>query len=245
MLLSQHSNLAQWEKEAAVKEKSMRMAHDIRNPLAVIQAVCASLLLETEDPEQRERLRLISGQVDQLASALTGAVDGEIGPDDGATTLYLQHLCVSLVNLLRYRAGENVEFRIQVEPDLCCRLPERELTRSLYHLLSNAVDAVNRRGGGRVQITCRADGARLAIEVADNGPGLPPELVDKGPRRYAAERPGTALGLCSVERFVRNLDGRLTLGCSEAGGALIGLDLPIDCEEAAAQPPRPTAGAET
>jgi hypothetical protein len=60
----------------------MRIAHDIRNPLAAIQAVCDTLILETDDPEQLHRLRLINRQVAQLATMLAGAVDATCDDDD-------------------------------------------------------------------------------------------------------------------------------------------------------------------
>jgi signal transduction histidine kinase len=173
-LLSQRSSLADSEKAAAVKEKTLRVAHDIRNPLATIQAVCSSLLLETEDPERRERLQLINNQVGRLASVLSESVDRTTGPDEPPVSVNLGNLASSLVSLLQYQTDDDLVFRVQVEPGLCCRLPERDLSRSLYELLRNATDAVTGQDNPQVQLACRRADARVEIEVTDNGPGLPP-----------------------------------------------------------------------
>jgi C4-dicarboxylate-specific signal transduction histidine kinase len=226
-LLSQRSNLADSEKMAAVKEKTLRVAHDIRNPLATIQAVCSSLLLETEDPERRERLQWINNQVDRLASILSESVDGVTGPDEPPGSVNLGDLASSLVSLMQYQTDDDLVFRVQVEPGLCCRLPERGLYRSLYQLLRNATDAVTGQDNAQVQLACRRADARVEIEVADNGPGLPRQLVKEGLRAYSAVAP--TLGLSSVERFVHSLEGQLVLGVSATGGALVRMILPVPC----------------
>jgi signal transduction histidine kinase len=226
-LLSQSSDLAHLEKVAAVKEKTLRMVHEIRNPLATIQAICSSLLLETEDPEKRERLQLINSQVDRLASALSESVYGAKDPHGTPSFVDLGDLAASLVRLLQYQTDDDLVFRIEVEPSLRCWLPERALSRSLFALLRNATDAVTGQDGGQVHLACRQGDAHVEIEVTDNGPGLPPQLLKEGLRAYAAA--GSTLGLCSVERFVRSLDGRLLFAESETGGALVRMVLPVDC----------------
>jgi K+-sensing histidine kinase KdpD len=226
-LLSQRSDLADSEKAAAVEEKTLRVAHDIRNLLATIQAVCDSLLLETEDPEKRERLQLISSQVDRLAFALSKSVGGATALDESPTFMNLGDLGVSLVNLLRYQNDDDLVFTIQVESGLCCRLPERGHSRSLFELLHNATNAVNGQDVAKVHLACRHEEGHVEIEVMDNGPGRPPQLLKQGLRAYSAAAP--ALGLCSVERFVGGLEGQLMFAESATGGALVRMILPVDC----------------
>jgi signal transduction histidine kinase len=228
-LLNQGAELACLEKAAAVQEKTMRVVHDIRNPLAAIQAVCDALILEAEDPGQRRRLEMVSEEVGHLATTLRGAVAGTQEPDDTPSPVDLADLARSLVNLLGYQTSEDVNFRIRLETSLACYLPRQGLTRSIHHLLLNAAEACTRRNGGEILLACRCVGTQLRIEVLDNGPGLPPDLLRRGLRSYAATRPGGALGLCSVERFAQGLGGRLLLANRERGGARAALVLPADC----------------
>lgn len=239
VLLSQRAELAQLEKVAAVKEKTMRVAHDIRNPLAAIQAVCETLIIESDDPEQIQRLRLINSQVEQLAATLAGAVDATGDHDDAPETIDLPGLAESLINLLQYQTRDDLQFEIHLGNDLTCRLPPRGLTRSLYHLLHNAVEATMGCEQGRILLDCRREGPRLEISVMDNGTGLPPDLLRQGVRAYSAARGGTALGLCSVERFVIGLGGQLLLRNPETGGARVTMRLPADCHIPVARPDHP------
>jgi two-component system C4-dicarboxylate transport sensor histidine kinase DctB len=230
-LLDQRAELAHLEKAAALKERTMRVAHDIRNPLATIQAVCSSLILETDDTHQRERLELISAQVERLAATLAVAVEGAGDADDAPVPVDLRDLASSLVNLLQYQTRGSIHFAIRIDPDLHCRAPERGLTRSLYHLLRNAAEAVLGRPAAQVIVDAHRTGGELEIAVRDNGPGLPPALLEQGLRIYSAAQSGSALGLCSVERFLRGLGGKLLFGERATGGAEVRMLLPVDCGE--------------
>jgi signal transduction histidine kinase len=227
-LLNQRAELAHLEKVAAVQEKTMRVVHDIRNPLAAIQAVCDALILEADDPGQRRRLEMVSDEVGHLVTTLRGAVAGTQESDDAPSSVDLADIARSLVNLLGYQTSEDVSVRTRLETDLACYLPVQGLTRSIHHLLLNASEACTRRNGGEIVLACRCRGTQLRIEVLDNGPGLPPALLRKGLRSYAAARPGAALGLCSVERFVQGLGGRLLLANRKTGGARVTMVLPAD-----------------
>jgi len=229
LLLQQRTELARMEKQAALKERTMRVAHDIRNPLATIQAVCGSLILEAENSDQRDRLEVISNQVNELVSRLAGVVDGSRDLDEGPTLVDVGDLARSLVNLVRYQTREDLVFHLNFGAELRCRLPESGLTRSLYHLLWNAAEALSDRPGGEIHVTCLRNGTQLEIHVVDNGPGLPSELLEKGVRGLTTTRAGSGFGLSTVQRFVEGLSGRLAFRNREGAGAQVSMLLPADC----------------
>jgi signal transduction histidine kinase len=232
-LLNQRAALARLEQAAAIREKTSRVAHDVRNPLATIQSICSSLIIETECTDQRKRLQLISGQVDRLASLLSQAVEGTKEGDDAPRPIDMEELALSLTNLLSYQTSHQIRFDVRVKAAQGSRLPQRALTRSLYHVLRNAAEAMRGHHGGRVLLECRKTGRGLEIKVTDNGPGLPRELLERGLRSYTATEPGRALGLASVERFARSLGGELVLGDAEPTGAQILIRVPVDWVEPA------------
>ena len=234
-LLRQRAVLADLEKIAAVREKTLRMVHDLRNPLATIQAICGTLILETGDALQRERLEGINHQVDQLARTLEhalGAIPGDAPLDEPPRVpLDLRALARPLIHLLSFQTRDDLRVQLRCEPGLHCRLPEAGLSHSLHHLLRNAVEAASRRTRdrdtpGQVVLACRRDGGRLALHVLDDGPGLPEVLVSGGPRALIASGGGPALGLSSVERFVHSQGGELAFANRARGGAQVCMILP-------------------
>lgn len=230
-LLNQQRDLAHLEKTAMMQEKLMRVSHDIRNPLTTIQAVCSALILEMEDSEQIQRLQMISKLVDQLSAMLTGAVDQGRDHHDVMTLIDLTEMLHSMVNLLQYQSYGDIDIRLDLTPNLCCTLPPRAFSSSLYQLLYNALEATRHRHPGEVRVKCRNEADELQIHILDNGPGLPRELLETGLRAYASAHPGAALGLSSVERFASSLGGRLELKNHDTGGAWVSLLLPVECPE--------------
>ena len=51
------------------------------------------------------------------------------------------------------------------------------LLELVTNLVTNAAEALEGAGGGRIQLTARADDARFELAVDDDGPGLPPSLL--------------------------------------------------------------------
>jgi signal transduction histidine kinase len=185
-------------------------------------------MLELEDEEQIQRLQMIIKLVDQLSAMLSGAVDQGHDHDDLMIPIDLAELVHSMVNLLQYQSCNNTDIQLDLAPYLRCRLPARGLTRSLYQLLYNALEATRQRQPAEIRLTCRNLDGQLQIQILDNGPGLPRELLDKGLRTYASTHPGAALGLSSVERFAAGLGGRLELQTGDTGGACVSLWLPME-----------------
>jgi signal transduction histidine kinase len=174
--------------------------------------------------------------VDQLATMLSGAVDQGHDHDDVMIPIDLAELVHSMANLLQYQSCNSTDIQLDLTPNLRCRLPARGLTRSLYQLLYNALEATRHLQSAEIRLTCRNLGGLLQIQILDNGPGLPRELLEKGLRNYASAHPGAALGLCSVERFAAGLGGRLELKTRDNGGTCVSLWLPVECRDEQTDP---------
>lgn len=187
-LLNQREDLADLERAAAVKEKTLRVAHNIRNPLATIQTICASLLMEIEDVAHQERLRLITDQIEQMSSILSEAVNREDALDDRPTTVDIEELVCSLVNLLLYQNHDGISVQVEMEPGLTGCLPQGSLSVSIYQLLRNAAQALDGRDNGKIRLSCHTRASWLIVSVIDNGPGLPGELLEKGLRSYSSQQ---------------------------------------------------------
>lgn len=103
-------------------------------------------------------------------------------------------------------------FRLVREGRAMARVDEGDLRRSVRNLVANAVRAAG--PAGRVELRVYPDGGTIVIEVADDGPG------------FGNIPPQQGLGLITVRRFAAAVDGRLTVGTSSLGGALLRLEVP-------------------
>jgi signal transduction histidine kinase len=214
-LAAAQSQLLRSEKLAAVGQLTASIAHEINNPIAVIQGNLDLLRLQlpagsaaTVNAElqlidaQIERMRLIVTQLLQFARPAEYA--GYIAPVDTARVL---DDCLVLVGHLLTRT------RIRVQRDLSAtRQPginRNELQQVLVNLLVNAIHAMP-EGGTLTLATTDVEPDSVAISITDTGAGLEAELMDQLFQPFVTrKKDGTGLGLWISRSLVERYGGDL------------------------------------
>lgn len=211
-------------------------AHELRTPIAAVQAAAETLLHQSErlTPEERQRLQLLligdARRAGRLVSDLLEAARLESKPDLRPVPTDLHLLASSEVDRLRLRTA-SATVALEGGPVMALCDPDR-VAAVLRNLLDNALQAT--AGHGWITIRVRGDQAAAMIDVADSGPGVPVEdrerifdrMVRLGTDRSAATG-GSGLGLAIARGWARAHRGDLQ--CLEppaGGGALFRLTLP-------------------
>lgn len=209
--------LVRSEKLATVGQLTASIAHEVNNPIAVIQGNL-DLLRELLGPEgslkvaaelklvdeQIERMRLIVTQLLQFAKPTEFA--GYIEAVDTAKAL---DDCLVLASHQMASTGIQVQrnYRATRHP----ALNRHELQQVLVNLVVNAIHAMPQ--GGTLQLgTQDVEGASgeeaVEIEVADTGGGLSEELLARLFQPFVTRRPdGTGLGLWISRGLVERYGG--------------------------------------
>ncbi|GAA4222186.1 hypothetical protein GCM10022253_30100 [Sphingomonas endophytica] len=177
------------EREARLAELgalAATVAHDLRNPLGIVQMAATGA-----PPEVRSE---IGEQVARMNHLLTDILDFA-----RAWTVVPQPLRVAdLVASLGVEAD--------VPEGLMITADRHALLRALTNLVDNA-----RALGTRVAIVAAA-GPPITIDICDNGPGIAPEIRASLFRPFVSRRPGsTGLGLAIVRRIMEAHGGTVTL----------------------------------
>jgi two-component system, NtrC family, sensor kinase len=225
------AQLMKSEKLATVGQLTASIAHEVNNPIAVIQGNL-DLLRELLGPEgskpvaaelqlvdeQIERMRLIVTQLLQFArptefAGYVEAVDVHKALED----------CLVLAGHQIARTGITVERRYAAlrQP----HINRQELQQVLVNLMVNAVQAMP--GGGTLLLSTRDEGGdAVVIEVADTGTGLSEELLARLFQPFVTRRPdGTGLGLWISRGLVERYGGDIRAANRAEGGALFTLVL--------------------
>lgn len=196
-------------------------AHELRTPLAGVQAAAEALLQQPPDTpqEQRERLQLLVVRESQRAGRLVADLLDLARLDAGAeldrTPVALRELAAAQAEQVRLTTPD-----VTVEvtgPDTVVVGDRARLTQILANLAGNAVRAMAGRGELTLEVT--ADG----FTVTDTGPGVPgPErerIFDRLVRLDAArEQGGAGLGLPIARGFARAHGGDLWCEAAPGGG---------------------------
>ena len=218
--------LVKSEKLATVGQLTASIAHEVNNPIAVIQGNL-DLMRELLGPqgsakvahelklvdEQIERMRLIVTRLLQFARPADFA--GYVEPVDPAQAL---EDCLVLAGHQIARVGIQVQrdYRATRHP----AINRQELQQVLVNLLVNAVHAMPE--GGTLSLGTRDVGEDgVEIEVADSGHGLSDELLARLFQPFVTRRPdGTGLGLWISRGLVERYGGDIR--AANRGGGLAG-----------------------
>jgi signal transduction histidine kinase len=214
------------EKLAAVGQLTAGVAHEINNPIAVIQGnieVLADILGAQADPV-REEIRLIRGQVHRIRLIVTKLLQFA-RPAEFAG--YLQQVDASqlvqdsLVLVGHQMKKANVAVVEHYHSTQPLTINPSELQQVLINLMVNALQAMP--GGGTLTLSTHdwlEDGTSVGvrIDVADSGAGIAPEVLAHifNPFFTTKKAEGTGLGLWVslglVERYGGRISAESTLG---------------------------------
>jgi two-component system NtrC family sensor kinase len=214
-LQSAQQQLVRSEKLAAVGQLTASIAHEVNNPIAVIQGnldLLRETLGERTEPvraelklldEQVERMRLIVTQLLQFARPTEFA--GYVEAVD--TTRLVDDSLVLVGHLL---AKTNIALERDLRATRRPMLNRPELQQVLVNLLVNAIHAMP--DGGTLTLASRdADDAdTMELSVTDTGPGLGPELLRELFQPFVTrKKDGTGLGLWISRSIVERYAGEL------------------------------------
>jgi len=228
------------EKLASIGEITAGVAHEINNPVAVIQGnvdVIRQTLGDEAAPvatelglidRQVSRIEVIVGKLLQFASPLEFS--------DCEHNINLQPLvqdCLVLVDHLLSRSGIEVVCDFQQVPTV--RADSGEIQQVVVNFIVNATQAMH--GAGRLEIALRSEtrdaGSGVALTVADNGPGVPEHLLGSVFDPFFTTKPGegTGLGLSISQTLIQRAGGIITVRNRAEGGAAFTVWLPAAEDE--------------
>lgn len=216
---------------AAVGELAAAIAHEVRNPLAVIVNAVAGLRRSAVRDEDRT---MLLGIVDEEAARLNRLVTDLLR---FARPVSVKRSPVSLLELAnRSRSsamldGHQIVVQMDEDPELQTVWVDPSLFRLVFdNLVENACQAM--KLGGTVQILVHRGQLRgepaVRIEIADSGQGMEQGVRERALDPFFTTRPsGTGLGLPIVHRIIEAHGGEIHLDSEEGHGTTVTLLLPL------------------
>jgi signal transduction histidine kinase len=207
-------------------------SHDLRTPLASMQAMLEAIEDGVATPEQylptlRDQVRVLSSLVDDLFELAR--------IDAGVLALTVQNIRVSnlvesALRLLEPEASaRNVQLVAKLDRGVAATVAPEKIERVLYNLLTNALR--HTPDDGSIAVHLEQSGGEVLVRVEDDGAGLsddaPTRMFD---RFWRADRArsggGMGLGLAIARGLVEAHGGRIWAENRHDGGARVSFTLP-------------------
>ncbi len=220
------------ERLAALGQLSAGLAHEIRNPLGVIQA-SAELLSKNVSQENavvHEVAGFISSEVLRTNQLVTRFLDFARPAQAHREMADLNEVVKSAVSQAQESIrNENSPVSVQVTLGVVPPLPldVTVIESCVLNLLLNARDAMP--DGGVISVETSVEYRTAWLEVRDEGCGIPAEsLEDIFNPFFTTKADGVGLGLAMVSKFVDSHGGRVLVESELGKGTTFRILLPLD-----------------
>ncbi len=227
--------LRQMERQAILAELASSLAHEIRNPLNLINLTADHLgdQFRPEDAARRgDYLDLVSSLKSEVKH-LNTVVGDFIALGRPHKLQKVRFRLAELIDQVEVMvkqqlATKGVGFKSSTAFDLLLVADQEQLRLVLLNLLLNAIEAVGR--GGNISIRSRIDEeGMLKMQVSDDGKGVDPGNLELIFEPYFTKRDGgTGLGLALVRRIMEEHGGRIVARNNPEGGLTMELTLPAE-----------------
>jgi two-component system sensor histidine kinase HydH len=227
-LVRQERLLAE-EKLAAVGRLSSAIAHEIRNPVAMISSSLAlAIRLGQNEAEREEMFAIAAKEADRLEQLTTDFLAY-------ARPRVLQASRTNVADLLNYVAAtararaveRGVAIKVDANANLEGEFDGFQIRQALLNLVLNAVEACQHDDTVRLRAGTERNGI-IGLDVVDPGGPIPPDATARIFEPFFTTKPaGTGLGLAIARNIARAHHGDLVLKVNQPGQVCFSIKIPV------------------
>jgi histidine kinase len=244
--LETEQQLFQASKMATLGEMATGVAHELNQPLAVMESASSFLMRKINKKEkiEDEHLLIMAQKISSNVDRATRIINHlrEFGRKEDAGIEKIQ------VNDLLRRANELLSQQLKVRGiEVVWQLAEGlppimtdpgRLEQVFVNLLLNARDAIEdklsteviKKGSEKITLTTSSDGDKITIEVSDTGTGIPKDQLEKIFEPFFTTKSvgkGTGLGLSISYGIIKDCGGNIHVRSKKGKGARFIIEFPI------------------
>ena len=223
------------EKDKVKKELgsiTAQVAHDIRSPIAALNAVVKEA---TQIPEQqRIIMRNATQQINDIANNLLAKYrtrsDASLHEENNGSLDTPEVIAVLLDSIISEKRVQYKHLPININLDIetdahgaFAKIIASDFKRVVSNIINNAVEAISGRGEVTVKLSKSSNFVKL--DIKDTGTGMPLELINKvfDGSLISSKKEGSGIGLLSARTLVESWGGALKITSEPGIGTIVHL----------------------
>jgi signal transduction histidine kinase/GAF domain-containing protein len=230
-----NEKMQQTERLSAIGKMAAGVAHEINNPLGVIQCYTDLVKDAVDDSAIHKDMDVISKHTKNVQKTVQDLLNLSRPKQMLSGKCNINSIVTNATEVFKTQgASKNIRIILKLEnnlPDIKCDAVILE--QILTNLWLNAFDALQ-KDGGDITISSRTETSQkeVALSVEDNGPGMPDHVLSKIFDPFYTTKEvgkGTGLGLSVVYGFINELGGRIEVKSDDT--TLFIVFFPVDITE--------------
>lgn len=206
--------LSEREKLAALGQLAATIAHEVRNPLAIMRSTLQNIREDIAEarPAIAEQHGFLLEEIDRLNRVLTTVLDHarpmRLEMDSLPASELFERVAFLASGLLQPKGlsldlnDRDADIALRIDPDLMCQ--------ALLGLVTNGIEATPH--GESLALAARVDDRGIELSVADRGPGVPEDQRGKiFEPFFTTKNTGNGLGLAVAQRIAEAHDGTIAV----------------------------------
>jgi signal transduction histidine kinase len=220
-MLDRVRNLEQY---ATLGEMAASIAHEVKNPLAIIRS--SAQLYSDQTPD--ESLSIIIDECDRLNRTITQILQFcKASTTSPARIDLAQYLNSYVAELNTSPQFKNIDIQIDPADTIpSIRFDRDHLKQIVMNIMLNAAEALS--GRGRIALSIRGSASdRISLVIQDDGPGITPDIQEKMYDPFYSTKPGgTGLGLPITHKLLQLNDASMNIVSRPGTGCTVTIQFP-------------------
>ena len=222
--------LLESERLAAVGNTVSHIAHEIKNPLAIIGGFARQLLKSPGlEDKGRHKLNVMVEEVDRLESMIAQMRDFVRRPtakkQPGDVEVLLDEVLDLFQDSFEERRITLTRQKAEGAP-LTLNFDRQQIHQVLINLLKNALEAMPQ--GGELTVATQVQGDNLEVSISDTGQGMSHEVKASIFQPYfTTKEKGTGLGLAICQNILEEHGGCIIADSAPGQGSTFTLQIPL------------------
>lgn len=224
------NRVQQSEKMAAIGQLAAGIAHEIRNPLASISGSVEMLQADSSRSDDEKKLMsIVIKEIDRLNKLITEFLDFARPQDIRLMDMDISQLLKELLEEMQFvPAAKDVNFDVDISPQLRIQGHRDKLKQAFLNILINAVQALDSKPIKRVAVSVKKTVDSVVITIEDTGSGIDEKLIKKIFEPFLTTKSkGTGLGLAVVHSILNAHKATVDVKSTKGEGTTFTISFPL------------------